>query len=242
MADGQSYYEMLKHPKWQKKRLEILQRDGFSCEDCGADDVTLHVHHAYYEKGLAPWDYPDESLHSLCESCHQRAQNLNTVLQRQIGKLSLGADVAELIGYTRAIEAAGDHTVVVDVFSYEVACGVGDYFGLSAMEVIEALEEGQIDGHKLFELTRAKSRYLLALRGGMDGEKSWSCGICGLAVEELEVIPVLKHGSRVDALKLHVQDIHGVGPEDFSDHPRKRAGASEWRLPNGQVWLRRMIS
>ena len=75
MAQKVSYYELLKHPKWQKRRLEVLQEAGFRCEKCGAEDATLHVHHAYYEKGLAPWDYPAQSLHNLCENCHKRAQD-----------------------------------------------------------------------------------------------------------------------------------------------------------------------
>jgi len=34
MSDKHSYYELLKHPKWQKKRLEILQRANFECVKC----------------------------------------------------------------------------------------------------------------------------------------------------------------------------------------------------------------
>jgi len=75
MPQKVSYYELLKHPKWQKRRLEVLQEAGFRCEECGAEDATLHVHHAYYEKGLAPWDYLAQSLHCLCENCHKRAQD-----------------------------------------------------------------------------------------------------------------------------------------------------------------------
>lgn len=29
------------------------------------------MHHLYYEKDQDPWDYPDESLITLCEECHQ---------------------------------------------------------------------------------------------------------------------------------------------------------------------------
>lgn len=60
MTKQKSYIELLKHPKWQKKRLEVLKLAGFQCENCGSEEETLHIHHAYYEKGLAPWDYPDE--------------------------------------------------------------------------------------------------------------------------------------------------------------------------------------
>jgi hypothetical protein len=65
------YRKLLLHPNWQKKRLEILERDGFACRECGDVESTLHVHHQYYKKDAPPWDYPDESLLTLCEACHE---------------------------------------------------------------------------------------------------------------------------------------------------------------------------
>lgn len=64
-----SYIEKLRDPRWQRKRLEIMQRDNFTCR-CGVKDRTLHVHHCFYEWGKEPWDYPDSSLVTLCEGCH----------------------------------------------------------------------------------------------------------------------------------------------------------------------------
>jgi len=66
-----TYSEKLKDPRWQKKRLEILERDGWACRRCGAKDQPLHVHHAFYSKGVDPWDYPPRSLFSFCEDCHR---------------------------------------------------------------------------------------------------------------------------------------------------------------------------
>jgi hypothetical protein len=65
-----TYSEKLKDPRWQKKRLEIMQRDSFSCCSCSGSDNTLHVHHLQYERGKEPWDYQNSSLATLCESCH----------------------------------------------------------------------------------------------------------------------------------------------------------------------------
>jgi hypothetical protein len=65
-----NYSELLKSPKWQRKRLEILERDNFKCVNCGSEDNTLHVHHHYYESGKKPWEYPDRVLITLCEGCH----------------------------------------------------------------------------------------------------------------------------------------------------------------------------
>lgn len=57
--------------RWQKKRLEIMERDSFTCQSCGKkENVTLNVHHAYYEKGMKPWEYDDIMLVTLCEECH----------------------------------------------------------------------------------------------------------------------------------------------------------------------------
>jgi 5-methylcytosine-specific restriction endonuclease McrA len=64
------YYEKLKDPRWQKRRLEIFTRDDFMCLFCGATDKTLTVHHQYYIAGKEPWDYPDRALTTLCYECH----------------------------------------------------------------------------------------------------------------------------------------------------------------------------
>lgn len=77
-----AYSEKLKDPRWQKKRLEILERDDWTCQMCGDTRSTLHVHHRMYISGLAPWDYPDNLLTVLCESCHQDAGPLVAEEQR----------------------------------------------------------------------------------------------------------------------------------------------------------------
>lgn len=58
-------------PRWQKRRLEIMHRDGFRCTECDADDKTLNVHHVYYTRGADVWDYPDHALLTLCNDCHE---------------------------------------------------------------------------------------------------------------------------------------------------------------------------
>lgn len=66
-----NYSELLQNPKWQKKRLEILERDKFTCRSCNADWKTLHVHHLYYDNKLKPWEYKEWDLITLCEDCHE---------------------------------------------------------------------------------------------------------------------------------------------------------------------------
>lgn len=67
------YSEKLKNPLWQKRRLDILTRDNWTCADCQSglnDGKTLHVHHIKYVFGRDPWDYPDDNFETLCEDCH----------------------------------------------------------------------------------------------------------------------------------------------------------------------------
>jgi phage terminase large subunit GpA-like protein len=66
-----SYSELLTDPRWQKKRLEILNRDDFTCQMCGDKETTLHVHHNWYEKEKKPWEYKNKDLITLCKHCHE---------------------------------------------------------------------------------------------------------------------------------------------------------------------------
>ena len=65
------YKEQYKHPKWQKKRLEILERDDWKCQSCGNIKSTLHVHHKEYIKDNKIWDYDNNNFITYCESCHE---------------------------------------------------------------------------------------------------------------------------------------------------------------------------
>lgn len=67
----QTYSDLLRDPRWQKKRLEIMQRDNFTCQHCGAQDKELQVHHMLYTKGAKPWEYNERHLITLCRQCHE---------------------------------------------------------------------------------------------------------------------------------------------------------------------------
>ncbi len=82
-----SYFEKLKDPKWQEKRLRILDRAGFACEWCGTTDTTLHVHHGYYTRGKEPWEYGDDTLYCLCEHCHDETESLKHDLHIEVARL-----------------------------------------------------------------------------------------------------------------------------------------------------------
>lgn len=75
-----TYSEKLRDPRWQKRRLEIMQRDNFCCVHCGDTRNTLNVHHLAYERGRSPWDYHDSILITLCEDCHTRCENIKQLV------------------------------------------------------------------------------------------------------------------------------------------------------------------
>lgn len=78
-----TYSEKLKDPRWQKKRLKILNRDEWMCFWCGDDKNILHVHHETYI-GDNPWDTPDDFLITLCDDCHSVEHLQFTELERHL--------------------------------------------------------------------------------------------------------------------------------------------------------------
>ena len=76
MATKKTYAEKLRDPRWQRKRLEVMQRDNFSCLKCHDTTKTLNVHHFYYEPGRDPWQYDARDLATLCEDCHKEETDI----------------------------------------------------------------------------------------------------------------------------------------------------------------------
>jgi hypothetical protein len=116
-----TYSEKLQDPRWQKKRLEIMSRDGFECVNCFSKTNTLTVHHFYYISGRMPWEYPNGSMKTICRECHKtlhdegddRLTIFNSwedsacfEIGRQISMTQQGVDLDE--GCLFFIERAGD--------------------------------------------------------------------------------------------------------------------------------------
>lgn len=78
---AKTYWEKLKDPRWQKKRLEIMQRDEFKCSRCSRGDVTLNVHHRIYRKNCDPWEYNDDDLTTLCQPCHEIVTEQDSIIK-----------------------------------------------------------------------------------------------------------------------------------------------------------------
>jgi hypothetical protein len=75
-GEFKSYNDLLRNPRWQKKRLEIMQRDNWSCRCCSDTESELHVHHLLYS-AENPWDEENENLITLCSCCHEAAHYLS---------------------------------------------------------------------------------------------------------------------------------------------------------------------
>ena len=65
------YAAKLRDPRWQKMRLDVMNRDLFMCQGCLDTTKTLNVHHTKYLPGKKPWEYELVSLVTLCEDCHK---------------------------------------------------------------------------------------------------------------------------------------------------------------------------
>jgi len=106
-----TYGEQLKHPNWQRKRLEVLEGAGFECENCGDKESTLHVHHSRYVKGRMAWEYEQHELQALCETCHaqhhEHREILDDLLSVGISRLQIA--IGLLAGYESANMNTDEH-------------------------------------------------------------------------------------------------------------------------------------
>lgn len=101
--DYRTYSEKLRDPRWQRVRLEVLNRDGWECGDCGSKDKTLNVHHTFYRKNADPWDYPTGSLRALCEDCHKESHGLLDECKTILGSFGVG-DLHQALGYLQGMK------------------------------------------------------------------------------------------------------------------------------------------
>jgi hypothetical protein len=94
------YWQLLKSPQWQQKRLEKLSLAGWECQNCGSKDKELHVHHKQYFKGRNPWEYENDQLEVLCDKCHT-VQHESLQCIKEIISLSDANEIYNLlVGYS----------------------------------------------------------------------------------------------------------------------------------------------
>jgi len=120
-----NYSDLLQSPKWQKKRLDVLNLRGFKCEECGNEDKQLHVHHSRYIKGRKPWEYDNDIFMVLCCDCHDKIHS--QVKEKQVVEV-IPQKYKELVGNINQIESkgmrgdlVGDLSDFVNHFTYDVS-------------------------------------------------------------------------------------------------------------------------
>lgn len=91
-----TYREKLQDPRWQEKRLRVMESAGFKCEKCGSRERNLQVHHNQNQKGLEPWEYSNDDLELLCDYCHKYQHRQQADLIRKIKQAGISYEM--LIG------------------------------------------------------------------------------------------------------------------------------------------------
>lgn len=104
-----TYQDKLKDPRWQRRRLEIMERDCWACEACGETGKTLHVHHYIYGNG-EPWQDAAQVLGTLCEDCHGREHERREASDAALVKTlsALRVPVGEVARFSAALANAAD--------------------------------------------------------------------------------------------------------------------------------------
>lgn len=102
MPKFKDYKSQYLDPRWQKRRLEIMQMDDFTCQHCGDKESTLNVHHRAYRKGADVWDYSSTELVTLCAHCHEVTEALLGKAKQAIGHLTPG-ELHQIIGFAQSL-------------------------------------------------------------------------------------------------------------------------------------------
>jgi len=117
-----TYLKKLKDPRWQKKRLEVFERDEWACQICFDTELTLNVHHKYYLKGCDPWEYPLEALVALCEDCHvdekENRYEQERLLLLALKKHFFAEDIERLASYFDGAKLFHMPSVITDILGW----------------------------------------------------------------------------------------------------------------------------
>lgn len=132
-----TYSEQLKHPNWQRVRLERLGIANWECDNCGDKEKTLHVHHKRYVKGRMAWEYENSDLAVLCEKCHQEEHSDREILDKLLADMHIPLAVAMIAG----------HLFAMDELSIDDA---EKYFKYSAPEFMGGYVAAAADGSNPF--------------------------------------------------------------------------------------------
>lgn len=155
---SEEYMKLLRDPRWQEKRLRVMEAAGFKCQECGAADKTFNVNHGYYEKGKKPWEYPICDLRCLCEPCHERWHEVQKIFRRRLASITIH-QMVQVIGYFMALELPRHPERMVTFISNDDAQGFADGLGLTLSEVLEVVGNlGFAHGETFLDLVVGKTQ------------------------------------------------------------------------------------
>lgn len=138
--------ELLKDPRWQRKRLETLERDGWKCRWCGNPKRNLQIHHKRYERGKPPWEIDSRFLITLCDKCHKKTTDLRaeaTNLLAELGPDQLSFTVDMIDSWTR--RGSNPLQFVLEYFADargRIICNPYSAGASMNLEAIDALADG----------------------------------------------------------------------------------------------------
>lgn len=144
---SEAYLKLLRDPRWQRLRLEVMKRDDFTCTSCGDNDRTLHIHHKRYVRGGKPWDSPAEDLTTLCESCHETITAALPIAKEALIHLD-SRTLTRLCGMMVGLAFRQRQTHIlrsVEFADYEMIDAFARDVGLMADNVALLVQDGRID-------------------------------------------------------------------------------------------------
>jgi hypothetical protein len=150
-----TYSQKLKDPRWQRRRLQVLEAANWKCERCEAADKTLHVHHNFYRSKSEPWEYPSHAFAALCEECHELAEVdrrelqscIESIYEAEFAAVNLHSALGLLKGL-RMFNALGTNPKHTEQIGYrEQAWGFARVFGGDERDLLPHIEktDGIID-------------------------------------------------------------------------------------------------
>lgn len=105
-----TYADKLRDPRWQKKRLEILEKHDWTCDGCGHTTKSLNVHHRWYKAKQDPWNYEDHWYSVLCCDCHDYEHQSENSIQLIIDFLfRIGITNNELVAFRECLKQISEN-------------------------------------------------------------------------------------------------------------------------------------
>lgn len=115
-----TYSKKLLDPRWQKKRLKIMERDEFTCQSCGNKNETLQVHHFVYNGN--PWDANDSDLITYCDNCHEKYTITYNSIKKELSRIR---DIDTLMSVLNTVKSYNN--IHVESKSIEVIPTIKEY-------------------------------------------------------------------------------------------------------------------